>query len=123
MRLILAIFLVLFGGSLHAEVVKLKCKVVDPTAPEEKLLPPVIVEFDTSRKTVKYAKWPRVKVARWDDKRIIWFNENENIATVSVYDIAKDMVLTKGIAGWDFEPHMYNIESKHKPSICYRSNF
>lgn len=123
MRLILTIFLVLLGSSLHAEIVKLKCKIVNPTALEKKLLPPVIVEFDTSRKTVKIGKWPTVKVARWDDKKIVWYNEDDNTAIVSVYDIAKDMVLTKAIHGWDFEPHIYDRESKNKPSVCYRSNF
>lgn len=123
MRLILTIFLVLLGSSLHAEIVKLKCKIVNPTALEKKLLPPVIVEFDTSRKTVKIGKWPTVKVARWDDKKIVWFNESENIAVVGVYDISKDMVLTKGISSWDFEPNMYNTETSDKPYICYRSNF
>lgn len=105
------------------EIIKLKCETVEQNELEKKANFVTILEFDTSKKTVRHAAWPRVKVMQWTNDRIVWSNTNDEHSIIAVYDMATDLLQVKGIGKFDFNPKVYRRKSDIRPSLCRRSTF
>ena len=105
------------------EIVKLKCEKVEQNELEKKANFAFIVEFNTSKKTVKVGKWPRVKAMQWTNDRIVWSNIYSGMSTIAVYDMATDLLQIKAIDKFDFDPTMYRLKFDNRPNLCRRSTF
>ena len=105
------------------EIVKLKCEKVEQNELEKKANFAFIVEFNTSKKTVKVGKWPRVKAMQWTNDRIVWSNISSGMSTIAVYDMATDLLQIKAIDKFDFDPTMYRLKFDNRPNLCRRSTF